>query len=186
MEQTRKLLLLAETDSKAFDVPLVSPHPSPLTPHPSPLTPHPSRFTLHASRFTLHASPLTPHPSPLTPHPSSLTLHPSGGRVGGRRGRHARPFRVGGVCALRRPPRGRGAARERPWWRRRLPGAGLRRAARGEARRAPAVERGGVLERAPQLGKPGLLGWTRRVLGCSTHCRRAPEPAQTPRGAANS
>ena len=56
-----------------------------------------------------------------------------------------------------------------------------------EARRAvpQLVERGGGLG-APQLGKPGLLGRTRRVLGCSTHCRRAPEPAQTPRGAANS
>ena len=50
MEQTRKLLLLAETDSKAFDVPLVSPHPHP---HPHP-----------------HPSLLTPHPSPLTPQPA--------------------------------------------------------------------------------------------------------------------
>ena len=28
--------------------------------------------------------------------------------------------------------------------------------------------------------QPGLLGRTRRVLSCSTHCRRAPEPLQSP------
>ena len=47
MEQTRKLLLLAETDSKAFDVPLVSPHPHP---HPHP-RPHPHQELISKKRF---------------------------------------------------------------------------------------------------------------------------------------